>query len=362
MTKILAIVLFMFVGSYAIVNGDTITFITLRNDGKDIDLRVTGVTEEYISAIIPKKDLKSLNMQFLDTQKYPDVIFLNVATTAVECKIKEIADDAIKVLIPTTMISSLKMSFQPGNRQSVTAGAESKPKIVDVVVKKEKAEQTGERGTESGIIEHTGEVRIADQIRMSPAEKTNGEKYYRLKTKKKKVESSEAEGVAAGVDDDDDDESFMDERIQEFDTKTYGQKQKQSSESPDKGSVDTVEGELREKKPTVQGLNLGKVEGRILHSGKPLPDCQVKLQMLEKGGLLTKGYRPVEGAVEIEAVTDKDGFYRFADVSPGLYKLYWKPPEETTWVRRFKMEPDVIVTAGKLTKPKDVETLKRTLN
>ena len=54
--------------------------------------------------------------------------------------------------------------------------------------------------------------------------------------------------------------------------------------------------------------------------------------------------------------------YRFVNVSPGLYKLYWKPPSETAWVRRFKMDPDVIIEPGKLTNPKDIETLKRTLN
>ena len=70
--------------------------------------------------------------------------------------------------------------------------------------------------------------------------------------------------------------------------------------------------------------------------------------MLEKSGLLAKGYRPIDGAVEIETVTDKDGVYHFENVSPGLYKLYWKPPSETSWVRRFKMEPDVIVEPGKI--------------
>lgn len=362
MTKILVIVLCMFVGFYAIVNGDT---ITLRNDGKDIDLKVTGVTEEYISAVILKKDLKSLNMQFLDTKNYPDVIFLNVANMAVECKIKEIAEDTIRVLIPTAAISSLKMFFQPGDKQvkTVPHEVESKPKTMDVVVKKEKVEQTEGRVPESKL-EDRGESRIADEIR--PIEKTSVGKYYRLKTKKKKVERAEVEGdlsktetrvVTAGVD-----ESVIGEKTQEPETETSELKQKLESESQDRGSADTVEEYLKKEKPVIQDPNLGSVEGRILHSGRPLSDCQVKLQMLEKGGLLSKGYRPVEGAVELEAVTDKDGIYHFMNVSPGLYKLYWKPPSETAWVRRFKMEPDVIVTSGKLTNPKDIETLKRTLN
>lgn len=364
MTKFVAIVLCMFVGFSIIVNGDT---ITLRNDGKDIDLKITGVTEEYISAIIAKKDLKSLNMQFLDTKNYPDVIFLNVGNLAVECKIKEIAGEAIQVLIPTSMISSVKMSFQPGEKpgKTVSDEVESKPKTIDV--KKGKTEQTEERSLESKT-ENRGESRIADEIRTSPAEKTSGGKYYRLRTKKKKAEralvegdlsETETESETMGVDED---ESVVDGKTQEPDTEMSEMKQKLASESLDVGSVDTVEEGLKKEKPVVQDPNLGKVEGRILHSGKPLPDCQVKLQMLEKGGLLTKGYRPVEGAIELETITDKDGIYHFVNVSPGLYKLYWKHPSETTWVRRFKMEPDVIVESGRLTNPKEIETLKRTLN
>lgn len=366
MTKFVTIVLCMFAGFSIIVNGDT---ITLKNDGKDVDLRVTDVKEEHISAIIVKKDLKFLQMQFLDTKNYPDVISLNGTDMAIECKIKEITEDAIQVLIPTSVISSLKMSLLSGEKQvkAVPDEVESKPKAMDVDVKKEKKEQTDGRISVS-TVENSGESRIADEIRTSPAEKAIGGKYYRLKTKKKKVERAsvesglpkmEVESVTTGVDED---ESVAEEKIHGPDTETSELKQKPTSESLNKESADTVEEGLEKEKPVVQDPNLGKVEGRILHSGKPLPDCQVKLQMLEKGGVLTKGYRPVEGAIELEAITDNDGVYHFMNVSPGLYKLYWKHPSEATWVRRFKMEPDVIVESGRLTNPKEIETLKRTLN
>ncbi len=361
MTKIFSIVLCIFVGSSAVVKGDA---ITLRNEGKDIDLKVTGVTEEYITAIIPKKELKSVNMQFLDSRNYPDVIFLNGTNIAVECRVKEIAEDTITVIIPTALISSLKMSFLPGDKQvrEVSSEIEGKPKTmdVDVVVKKEKEEQAEERRTESRS-EDGGEGGIADAIRTSPVGKMSEGKYYRLRTKKKKVEKEEAEGELPGEETEDVTED-VDEKTQEPGAEVSEREQKLASEFPHEENGETVKEFQEEKKPVVQDQNLGRVEGRIFHSGKPLPDCQVKLQMLEKGGLLTKGYRPVEGAIELETTTDKDGMYHFMNVSPGLYKLYWKPPSDTTWVRRFKMEPDVIVTAGKLTTPKDIETLKRTLN
>lgn len=364
MANFVAIVLCMFVGFFTTVYGDT---ITLRNDGKDIDLKVTGVTGEYINAVILKKDLKSLNMQFLNTKNYPDLIFLNIENASVECKVKEITEDAIQVLIPTSVISSLKMSFQSGDKQAkaVPDEVKNKPQTMGAVVKKEKTEQMEEREPESKIREDTGGSGIVGEIRTSSAEKTIGGKYYRLRTKKTKVESAEVEGDLSKTETEDIPTGIsesVDEKTREADTETSELKQKLANESLDKGSVKVVEEDSKNEKPVVQDPNLGKVEGRILHSGKPLQDCQVKLQMLEKGGLLTKGYRPVEGAVELETITDKDGIYRFVNVSPGSYKLYWKPPSENTWVRRFKMEPDVIVDSGKLTNPKDIETLKRTLN
>ena len=74
MVKFMAIVLCVFLAFSAVVCGDT---ITLRNNGKDIDLKVVGVTVEYVNAIILKKDIESLKMQFLNTNDYPDVILLN---------------------------------------------------------------------------------------------------------------------------------------------------------------------------------------------------------------------------------------------------------------------------------------------
>ena len=63
MAKFAAIVFCVFVCFCVAVNGDT---VVLRNVGKDIDLKVVGVTGEYINAVIPKKSIKSLNMQFLN--------------------------------------------------------------------------------------------------------------------------------------------------------------------------------------------------------------------------------------------------------------------------------------------------------
>ncbi|MDO8744117.1 MAG: carboxypeptidase-like regulatory domain-containing protein [Candidatus Brocadiaceae bacterium] len=366
MARFAAIVFCALVCFCVAVNGDT---IVLRNVGKDIDLKVVGVTGEYINAVIPKKSIKSLNMQFLNPGNYPDMISLDIANVAVECKIKEITEDAIHVLIPASKISSLQMSFLSDDKQSklLPVEADNRPKSIDVVVEKEKSAQIEDQKLEPKVQEDVRGKGIVDEIRTEPPEKKDVGKYYRLKTKKTKKErlleeneqiNAKAEEVSKGVH-----ESFVEEKPPEESEETLESNQDLLKESLDKEEVNkAVEEDVKKEEPVVQDRNLGSAEGKILRSGSPLPECQVKLQMLEKGGLLTKGYHPVEGAVEIETVTDNEGVYRFANVSPGLYKLYWKPITETTWVRRFKMEPDVIIEHGKLTNPKDVETLKRTLN
>src|SRR3989304_6750793 len=365
MAKFAAIVFCAFVCFCVAVNGDT---IVVRNVGKDVDLKVVGVTGEYINAVIPKKSIKSLNMQFLNPGNYPDMISLDIANVTVECKIKEITEDAIHVLIPTSKISSLQMSFRSDGRQTVSAPAEidNRPITTDVVEEKGKSSQIIEdRELEPKIQEDAGNKVIVDEIRTDPIEKKEAGKYYRLKTKKTKKESlleeddklaTKTEDAAMGIH-----ESVEDEKLLTETEETYESNQDLFKKSHDKEVDKAVEEDIKKEEPVIQDRNLGSVEGKILRSGSPLPGCQVKLQMLEKGGLLAKGDRPVEEALGIETVTDTYGVYRFVNVSPGLYKLYWKPLTETTWVRRFKMEPDVIIEPGKLTKPKDVETLKRTL-
>jgi hypothetical protein len=367
MAKFAAIVFCALVCFCVAVNGDT---IVLRNVGKDVDLKVVGVTGEYINAVISKKSIKSLNMQFLSPGNYPDMISLDIANVTVECKIKEITEDAIHILIPTSKISSLQMSFRPDDKQTVSdpVQIDNRPKTTDVVEEKGKSLQiVEERGLEPKIREDAGSRVIVDEIRTDPIEKKEAGKYYRLKTKKAKKESllEEDDKLVTKTEDASMDipESIEDAKPLTESRETSESNQDLLKESHDKEEVDkAVEEDIKKEEPVVQDRNLGSVEGKILRSGSPLSGCQVKLQMLEKGGLLAKGYRPVAEAIEIETVTDDDGTYRFVNVSPGLYKLYWKPPSETTWVRRFKMEPDVIVEPGKPTNPKDIETLKRTLN
>jgi len=109
---------------------------------------------------------------------------------------------------------------------------------------------------------------------------------------------------------------------------------------------------------TFEVENYGRVSGRMLAKGKPLPGCQVKIMMLEKWGMFGK---PKEG-LRFETITDENGRYLFEKVHPGGYKLYWKPPGETSWIRSIKMEPEIFVEAGETYHFRDRDTNIKTVN
>ncbi len=366
----LTLVIFCIIfGSHVGVRGDT---IVLKNTSNNLELKIVGVTSDYISAVIPKKLLTSLNMQFSNTGKFSDLISLRSDTSniALECEVKEITQDNINVLIPISLISSLKMSFQKDSEQTKTVFTNvDSTQVVEDVSRKADKNMHEKSVVDAGIRNESETIEPVDEIRTDIKEKKDSGKNFRLKSKKKKPESLSKKDEQAVFDNEEAEDENKNTDVEQNQmvvnetTTKSGEAEKhieglQENKEISKGIKNITE----EGKPVIQDMNLGNVKGRILHGGNLLPNCQVKLQMLEKSGLLTKGYRPVEGALELETVTDKDGRYHFVNVSPGLYKLHWKPQDETTWIRRFKMDPDVIVEPGKTTNPKDVEILKRTLN
>ncbi len=350
-------------------SGDTVT-LRMGTVDKDLELTVLGFTEEYVEASIDKKNIRSMKIQYIKGNQFPDVVFANNVDTALECKIKDVAEDTILVLIPKTAIAFLRVSPKKDggkNKTDVTQNTVKPP--AQAVEKAEKKDILPEE-KQSPIVplrEDKSNESFVDDLRAFPGEKVKGEKNYRLRTVKVKkdrllnndtlvdagTEAVSAENIphASGNENPYEMEKGMDE----------AGRNKVTEPMDAKGITQPAE-YLKGKDPTIQDLDLGWVQGKITCNEIPLTDCQVKLQILEKGGLLTKGYHPIEGAVAFETNTDKDGMYHLMNVPPGLYKLYWKPAGESSWVRRFKMEPDVIVEAGKATNPKTVETTKRTLN
>jgi hypothetical protein len=362
---IVLIVLSALVYFCTITNGDTITL----SNNKNVDLRILSVTGEYIKAVILKKDITSLNIQSSNIRDYSDVISLHTPDVTIECKVREVTTDSIQVLIPRASISSLQMSFQSHDKQSsmVSDEIEDKPGMaIDMVREEKKTEQMAEEQESdldmSQVYEDFKEIAIIDKIRTSSREMAESEKDYRLRIQKARIKT---ENLEAG----DDSIRVVNKNVL-IDKESYGkggkiyESPKESvGDSPDDKITESGRSDLqKERYVSIHNVRLGKVEGRILQSRDSLPDCQVKLQLLERVGLLSKRYRPVAGAVEFETTTDKNGIYRFMNMPAGLYKIYWKPHSETEWIGRFKMEPDVIVEPGKLTSPRTIETLKRTLN
>ncbi|OQZ00572.1 MAG: hypothetical protein B6D35_06240 [Candidatus Brocadia sp. UTAMX2] len=366
MVKYAALVLCLVVICFSPAYGDT---IVLKNSSADIDLKITSVRKDCVNAILTRHSIKSLNMEFFSSKEYPDVIVLNITNTAMECKIKEIAEDYVRLQIPASVISSLAVSspLEGDMKNTVSDKMVNRLRMGDVEGRGAAKEPEEGRVFEPMADGNAREGGIRDGLRTSSSEGVAVEKNYRLRVKKAERKSPSVEGELSKPETESSglEEALTDEETLEPDAETSEMNQQAAHEpmepleEEDKEGVEDV---VKKDKPVDQDPNLGRVEGRILHSGKPLPDCQVKLQMLEKVGILNKGYHPIEGALEHEVITDKDGVYRFMNMSPGLYKVYWKPSSETSWIRRFKMEPDVVVNSGRLTTPKDIETLKRTLN
>jgi len=346
--------------------GDTVT-LRVGSVDKDLELTVLGFTGEYVEARIEKKNIKSMKVQFAGGNQYPDVIFVNNVGTAVACKIKNVAEDAIQVLIPKSAISFLRVSAKKDsglNNVDVAKGMEKSP--VEAVEKKETI-KSEECDRVAPLSEDESERSFVDSLRAFPGEKAKGEKGYRLKTIKTKKDRSQDDDTLAGaaieaIFSDNLSPTGKSDNVQELEKASIEADRNMAKDTINTKGMALLKEDLKGKGQVVQDLDLGWVEGRITCSGSPLQDCQIKLQILEKGGLLTKGYHPIEGAMAFETSTDKDGVYHIMNVPPGLYKLNWKPDGEKSWIRRFKMEPDVIVEAGKATYPKTVETTKRTLN
>ena len=97
---------------------------------KDLELTVLGFTEEYVEASIEKKNIKSMKIQYIKGNQFPDVVFANNVDTALGCKIKDVAEDAIRVLIPKSAIAFLRVSPKKDggkNKTDVAKNTEKPP-------------------------------------------------------------------------------------------------------------------------------------------------------------------------------------------------------------------------------------------
>ena len=103
---------------------------------------------------------------------------------------------------------------------------------------------------------------------------------------------------------------------------------------------------------------VGIVEGKILHRGKGLVKCRVKLVRLVKTDTVAGLFKVLKEGMEFDAVTDKDGKYRLEGLPVGSYKLKWQLQGDKGWIRRLRQKPDVTVKVGEISVVRTVETSK----
>ncbi|MEK6766187.1 MAG: carboxypeptidase-like regulatory domain-containing protein [Planctomycetota bacterium] len=274
--------------------------LKLEGFGEKIDVKILEMTEEFIKVVVPQREIGSISIKSEHDDKYPDTVFINVdgKESKVICKIVKISKKpgSITLQIPRERVAAIQIAF-PGNEQDTDSN---------------KSDALTERSRES----------------MPPP--VDAEKLKEQIKEELRLEFERKQGK---------DDIAIEEKI----------KEELRLELEDKKQMEEDAFEVE---------NYGKVAGRMLFKGKPLPGCQVKIIMLEKWGIFGK---PKE-SLQFETITDDNGRYLFEKVHPGGYKIYWKPPGESSWIRSIKMEPDIFVEAGETYHFHDRDTNIKTVN
>ncbi len=270
--------------------------LKLEGFGEKIDVKILEMNEEFIKVVVPQREIGSISIKSQDDDKYPDTVFIKVddKEDKVICKI-------------------VKITKNPG---SITLQI-SRDRVAAIQIAFPGSEQdaAGDQGDASvrSAQPPVDVERLVDRIKE--------ELRYDFERKQEK------------------DDTAIEEKIKE-DLRFEFEDKKQKEDA------------------AFEAENYGRVTGRMLAKGKPLPGCQVKIQILEKWGMFGT---PKEG-LRLETITDENGRYLFEGVHPGGYKLYWKPPGETSWIRTIKMEPEIFVEPGETYHFRDRETKIRTVN
>ena len=122
---------------------------------------------------------------------------------------------------------------------------------------------------------------------------------------------------------------------------------------------DQIQKAMIAEKEKEEPVERGDVTGRMLSSGRPLPNCRVKIAKILQADSFFGIFKEIKVGVVFEGTTDNDGTYKFLNVPAGKYKILWKPSSEKTWVRRLRLDPDVEVEKDKVNFVKDIEVRKK---
>jgi hypothetical protein len=273
--------------------------LKLEGFGEKIDVKILEMNEEFVKVIVFQKQIGSISVKSEDDDKYPDSVFINV-----DGKDKKVICKIVKI---TKKPGSITLQIPRGKVSSIQIAFPGSGQDTA-------SDQGGAsvRSAQPPVDIEMLKERIKDELR-----------FEFEKRQEAQLETQQEDGIDIA------------ERIKE-----------------------ELRAEFEDKERTYEAENYGRVTGRMLFKNKPLPGCQVKIIMLEKWGI----FGAAKKGMQLEAITDENGRYLFEQVSPGGYKMYWKRPGESSWIRSIKMEPDIFVEAGELYHFRDRDTNIKTLN
>lgn len=280
----------------------------------------------------------------ISTKIYADTLSLEGFDEKIDVKILEMNEESIKVIVPQREIGSISIEPEADDKYPDTVlisvnGKESK--VVCKIVKITK--------NPGNITLQISRKRVsAIQIAFPDSNQMDALSAHREERAQPSVDTELLK------------EQIMEQLRHEFEIKQERQEQEGVAiedriREEFRSELESKE-QMREK--AYEAKNYGKVTGRMFFKGKPLPGCQVKIIMLERWGIFGK----TKKGLRFETITDEVGRYLFEKVHPGGYKIYWKPPHESTWIRSIKMEPDIFVEAGETYRYRDRETNLKTVN
>lgn len=343
-------------------NGDVI-YLKGLNDG--IHVKSSEMGTDSIVASIPKEAISSVTLSFNGSSDYTDMILLN-NKAKVPCKIVEMRDKIIVVKFPRNMIKSLQMEFsENGEDVFKTPKIQSQPH--NKRIEKEPAyynEETDDSYSDEfekmpSDVESLDIIMLEDELEDdAQVRKPVGKSTARDDIKRELLSE-----IQQNKSNKNPQKQWSSEKSAESSSdlleQTLGKYEEQSNKNSYEETSQKTDSDL-EDDTNFQNSSLGRVKGRFLQKGKPLPSCKVRvIKLTKEGGAY---FKDTESSKSIESITDRYGIYIFEDVPPGLYKLYWKPQMEASWIRRVSMEPDVRVKAGEIAYLDDVETNQKILN
>ncbi len=276
----------------------------------------------------------------ISTNVCADTLSLEGFDEKIDVKILEMNDEYIKVIVPQSEIGSISIKSERDSKYPDTVFINVDGKEKKVMCKIVKITKSPGNITLQISRERVSAIQIAflDSNQMDA------------------LSAHREERAQPPVDTELLKEQIMEQLRHEFEIKQ--ERQEQEGVSIEDRIKEELRGEFENREKAYDGEYYGKVTGRMFYKDKPLPGCQVKITMLEKWGIFGK---PKEG-LRFETITDENGRYLFEKVNPGGYKIYWKPPHESSWIRSIKMEPDIFVEAGETYHYRDRETNIKTAN